>query len=765
MPVQRCWWFVTCLAAAPLTLAAATSVPAEPARNLISNPHFETWEVDTGPPPAWSFLVGQSSAVVHKDSVVKHSGVASVRVDLKTPNNTGWIGQTVAGIHPDTDYRLSGFIRAAPGAKLQMPMIVEPNLSGCDLASKEEWTEWECPFNSREATEIVVQFRFRGEGSVWLDDIQLVQIGEAGASVLPERRQILKLLDYQSHPVTSETNTDEWTKPYTRRQDPGRTFPSSEKPGLPSWKVGQWTRYLCQDELLVPSRKPEKRPCIVLIDCAIVGQEKVDGKNYWWYQSVVRLDKYWVAQAQGRYDSGKKILLATPRKVVLSLLVEGPKFRDIRRYQLKVDGEPLVEYTDGQRAVLPTLNMDLAFIKPAASLRDNGDVWVSGTYHQAVPTTGIRSFEYHASHLDRKAQIVNWGDTGATDERNNEKPLMLKLARPPYVAVAFDGFGEVQHYKEMLAAGAEWFQHQTVLYLGEARVFFNQMPAYISNVTAWDVDMFDVCRSNFAGFAAHLDEPYQRQRKPNEYIKRGDVSNLHEAGAKYSEAVQKLVKQYCWWPGQTVPDYNSPASAAWYSARAGAAGFVLEQARLLSDLETIKRVTGKEDARALSDELNIACMAGAAKQFGGWWGEGIYRWVPERYWKDSLVYFAERGARYLGFWIDGGENLKDAKLTFYSNVLRCLPEIAKAIKSTHPQPRNPTVVLLVPDGYVIGLSGSSPETPWGILDFPQGTSITEEVIAKGADLFDRGVTFDIATNDPDHRLALGGYEQVIRVGG
>ena len=782
--------FVALLLVLPFAVRPAAP---EPAANLLRNGDFEEWAAETGPPPGWQFVVGQSPGVLQKETRAHKSGAASVRLDLGAPNNIGWLAQTVEGTHPDTEYRITGWVKVGPGWASSLPLVMEPNLGGLDLPAKQEWTPFEWVFNSQEATKLVPQFRFRGNGSIWLDDVRLVQAGAAGASVLPERRQLLQLLEYQAHPADPKTNDDAWTRPLVQARDARSAFAKAGPAGWPRWKVGQWARYLCRDDLLVPSVKPEKRRHIALVECAVVGQESVGGKPYYWYQSVVRLERYWVARSTGLYDSGEKVLLATPRKVVLSLLVDGPEFRDVRRYQLKVDGEPLLEYTDGERAVLPRMNVDHALIPPMAQppgeaagrapapakegattavLPSQGPAAAGGaapaqidaTTNSRVPAAGITSLTYHGPQLDREATLVAWGEEGAKDERGGEKPVVLRLARPPYIAVSFDGFGEVRHYQEMLAAGAELFQGQRPLYLGEARRFFNTLPAFFFSGRRWDVDVFDVCRGNLLGFSAHLDEPYQRQRKPNEYVQRGQAKTVAEAAERYSAALAGLLKAQPVWPGEEVMDYNSPASAAWYSARVGAAGFVLENARLPIEMADIQRVTGQKDARALADEINIACLAGASRRFGTWWGQGIYRWVPQRFWQDELVTYAERGARYLGFWIEGGEIAKDGALSFYESVRKALPEIARAVKAVKPLPRVAKAVIVVPNGYVVGLAGSAPETPWGIVDLPEGKRLTDDVLAQAGKLVDQGVVFDIVVDDPRHPPALAEYERVIRVG-
>ncbi|MBI4027635.1 MAG: hypothetical protein HY360_21795 [Verrucomicrobia bacterium] len=734
--------------------------------NLLRNGGFERWTSAQGAPTGWRMLMGQTDAVMRQDTAIKHSGAASLRVAFSPSHHTCWPGQEVADIHPDTEYKLTGWVRVSNEFQGPFVVNVEPNLGYLELKAGADWAPWECKINSREAATMMVSFRLRGAGSVWLDDLSLVQTGEAGKSVLPERREMLKLLEYQAHPVLPSANTEDWTRPYRSEKSPQISFNKAAKPGLRPWKVGQWVRYLCRDNLVVPSKTPDKRPLIALVDCAIVGKEKVDGKIYFWYQSVVRLDKYWAAKASGLYETNEKILLDRKRTVIVSLLVEGPEFRDIRRYQLKVDAEPLLEYTDGIRAVLPALNLDHALIRPKAGGPSPG---LPPCPHPAVPVTGALRADVSLPHLERKAEAVNWGEAnwwgngGAQDERRGEKPQMIRLQQPPFITVAFDGFGELKHYREMLTAGAGAFHHVTVPYLGEARSFFNAMPAYFSDSIRWDVDIFDVCRSNFRGFAPHLDEPYQRQRKRSEYIKHGETTHLAEAGSRYSLAVKKLIEEYSFWSGQTVPDYNCPASAAWYSARAGASGFILENARLQDHIAEIARAIGRQPERAFVDELNIACMRGAAVRFGTWWGQGLYRWTPEQFWKDELIYCAERGAMYHGFWIDGGEGMKDPALEFYQRVLKVLPDMVAALRKTWPQPHQATALILVPDGCVIGFAGADPVKPWGIIDFPQGKRMTEDVYRKAYELFTQGVAFDIAVNDPAQPPDRSRYQTVVPI--
>ena len=300
-------------------------------------------------------------------------------------------------------------------------------------------------------------------------------------------------------------------------------------------------------------------------------------------------------------------------------------------------------------------------------------------------------------------------------------------------------------------------------YLGEVRQWANTMPAYFSNTKRWDVDLFDVCRSNFRGFAPHLDEPYQRQTKRAFYVKAGEASDLVSAADLYSNALEGLVTEACFWPGQTIPDYNSPPSAAWYSARAGASGFILENARLVDQMSQIAKATGQPAQREFVVELNVACMRGATRRFNTWWGMGIYRWLSQDVWKDELLDYARHGSSYHGFWIEGGAALRDPELKYYNNVLKAIPDIVKALKQVEPQPQRATALILVPNGCVAGLLGSNPVKPWGVIDFPRGEELIYNVIRESHELFTADVVFDIAVDDPQHPPDLSSYERVIRI--
>lgn len=748
--------------AAVLVMLSAPAARCQAPSNLLPNGGMEQWDSTTGLPAGWGMMRGGSPAAVHRDTQTVQSGASALRVELGENQTEAWMGEDVGGIHPDTEYRLAGYIRTSPGAKLVMILNVELNLGGQALPAAATWTEFHMDFNSRDCTTINVGLRVNGTGTIWVDGMTLTQIGKAGASITPDRAELLKLTAYQKDAVDPSTNTGAWTQSYRRSVTPARLqtlIPTTKVAAKPHWKVGEWARYLCNDQLLVKGGKQEKLFQITLIDCKIVGTQQVDGATYYWYQSVVRVRRYWVEKVNGRADTGQKILLDRPQKAVLMMLVDGPNFKDIRRYMLKVDKDPLLEYTDGKQAVLPRLNIDHLLIRPMGET-GKGAVKEDAVLAASVPVTAMRSFTYHGPQLDRTATLVNWGDSGASNDLAGEKPTIVTLAHPPYLAVAFDGFGGLDYCKQMAQAGVELFQDMTVTYLGEAREFFNQVSAYFFDDNVWDTNEFDIARSNFIGWGGFMDEPYHRQIRWQDTMK--SASNEVEAADIYSASIKKRVEGSLDWPGTTVADYDSPASVSWYSARVGMPGFILENARLGPEMDDIKRLTGLADQREMADAIDIACLAGAASQFGGWYGEGLYKWSPEQYYRDDLAYYAAHGATYLGFWIEGGLYHQDPQFKYYHTVLSMIPDIKKTIHQVAAPRPKAAALILVPNGYVLGLAGSDPVKPWGIVSNPGGQKLTDDVIRKCADLFKQRVTFDIMVDDPANQPDTSGYANVYR---
>jgi hypothetical protein len=164
----------------------------------------------------------------------------------------------------------------------------------------------------------------------------------------------------------------------------------------------------------------------------------------------------------------------------------------------------------------------------------------------------------------------------------------------------------------------------------------------------------------------------------------------------------------------------------------------------------------------LAVAINAACLAGAARRFGTWWGQGIYRWVPEEHWREATLAYVKHGARYVGFWLERVAGAPD-EMAFYKAVVRALPDLANAVREATPAVPARPVALVVPYGSVLGLAGSVPGQPWGVLDVPENAALTDALIRRAAELVDAGTRFEVVVDDPRFPPAWGEYAAVIRL--
>ena len=776
--LQRVIWVM--MIAVLLVSLEAISIKLEGAErhNLLKNGDFESW-TKRGLPSGWLFLAGQTRKVISHERKSVKSGNSSVKINLSGENNSAIIGSWIYNIYPDTEYLFTGYVKGKGNVTLKV--VVEGNLGSIKVPLSSEWKEFRFPFNSQEATRILPEFRCRGIGTIWIDNCQLIKIGKPGASVLPNRRQLVKLLSYQRNPVSPDKNTDEWVKTYIAPQNKllsiKEAISTLGKAENPQWRVGQWVRYEVFDDIIIPSTKPEKRRQISVIECALEDKEKIGGRDYWWYVVTIKMDKYWVAQSFGRYDTGRKILLKRKRKVVLKFLVDGPEFSDIHRYLLKIDDEPLIEYTDGKRAMLPVLSIEHALIKPKPQQGEKEKIFLPNfgvakvlklkekssdgerIYYtnSNIPVTGIVGYEIHSSFLDRKAYLINFGRYTLKNKPIDESPLVLKLPRKPWLAIStevFEGYNNLGLFRKLYRLGINLFEDIRGVYLGERRRFFNQTPVYFYSRNCWDVDIFDICRSNFLGFRSHLDEPYQRQRKRFDYFRPKEVNNMSDASRRYVSAIRKLYKNYNFWPGQRIKSYNSPPGCAWFDMKAGADGFIFEHARLKDEIEYLKNVVGGEIGQDIAEAIDMASITGAANTFKKPWGIGIYRQIPRDAWIQSFLTARERGAFYLGFWVANRE--------FMDSIMDMLPQITRALNRKWT-PKQSTVALVIPNNFVFGLSGTWITRPWGVLDYPEGEKINAIIAKKAVELYRKGIIFDILLDDPEAHINWSKYKEVIHI--
>jgi putative membrane-bound dehydrogenase-like protein len=158
--------------------------PAVYGPNLLSNSSFE--EI-TGPdrlPKDWSVRTYNGSAHHVVDFEEAKNGTRSLRITSREGADTSLFAK--AAVRPDTDYRLSGWVKTAGiagarGAQLNVHEIQGPNSARTrGLRKKNDWTFLEVEFNSGKREQITINCLYGGwgtsTGSAWFDDIALEEV-------------------------------------------------------------------------------------------------------------------------------------------------------------------------------------------------------------------------------------------------------------------------------------------------------------------------------------------------------------------------------------------------------------------------------------------------------------------------------------------------------------------------------------------------------------------------------------------------------------
>lgn len=157
--------------------------PASFGPNLLSNASFE--EVDeSGNPLSWEVRTYRGNAGHVVDTKISRSGQHSLRIESDHGADTSWF--TKMKVNPQTDYRLSGWVRTrgidgARGAQMNVHEIQGADSARTPALQKtNEWTELSVAFNSGERTDISLNLLFGGwglsTGAAWWDDIALQEV-------------------------------------------------------------------------------------------------------------------------------------------------------------------------------------------------------------------------------------------------------------------------------------------------------------------------------------------------------------------------------------------------------------------------------------------------------------------------------------------------------------------------------------------------------------------------------------------------------------
>ena len=169
---------LVCLAL--LSESANATVGTLPVSNVLLNGDFENGDYL---PTNWFPDSWASGAAFVWDNTQPHQGSKSVRISLATPNDARWI-QSVT-VQPNTEYRLSGWIKTENVAHSSGPVDAGANLSVYDtwdhttgLIGTNGWTNVSMTLNTGSSSQIIVAARLgywsgTTTGTAWFDELRL----------------------------------------------------------------------------------------------------------------------------------------------------------------------------------------------------------------------------------------------------------------------------------------------------------------------------------------------------------------------------------------------------------------------------------------------------------------------------------------------------------------------------------------------------------------------------------------------------------------
>lgn len=439
------------------------------------------------------------------------------------------------------------------------------------------------------------------------------------------------------------------------------------RPALPTWQVGEWVRYEVDVTRRVPARAEfqlrEEREHWRL---AITGRETLGEQTFWWYEARVILYRYW----QKDTIDGPMRLKTQPRRAVLRFLVDGPGFTDIRRYQLKIDDGPVLEYRSREtgEAIPPPGLIEWDLLRPFAP-PENARVhkigpgqWLekrfAGLYRKirtrrvlldkTIPVTQIAEETLAGDpYSNHTIHAIDWGHDAVSDITTDPLPVLLTTDGIQYIAFRATRPYPADAMVKDLAAGMTWLnalgdpensdregneKHLRLARWQDSDLLKKRGYGFwwTCGSNLWYLERFDRYRSNFRGLN-NLDEPiclmFQRtswqRRHPEHAINWDSLKTPAQARQAVVEAIRNLLNEYTLWHGWKIPDYdNNFLTDPWYALQAGCSGFYAEGHEGIFSLSRHIRGERKVDPFVYADftdrqcwTIALAALRGAARSF------------------------------------------------------------------------------------------------------------------------------------------------------
>ena len=162
---------------------SASVTVSEGRPNLITNPSFEA-SGSNGDPAGWVRNTWGGQATFEVESGFARTGKTCVKISSTKGADASW--SVLADVEPDTDYRLSAWIKlkgfdkgSGYGAQLNLHELQRVGKTNA-LVSDCDWTRVESTFNAGSRERLTVNLLIGGwgqsVGEVWFDDVELVDI-------------------------------------------------------------------------------------------------------------------------------------------------------------------------------------------------------------------------------------------------------------------------------------------------------------------------------------------------------------------------------------------------------------------------------------------------------------------------------------------------------------------------------------------------------------------------------------------------------------
>lgn len=204
-----------------ICVASADAYESAVIPNLLLNGSFEDGAfAPDADPTAWTRDAWDwSRSTFTWDNGQTHSGTRSIKITNETANDARWT-QTVP-VEPNTDYRLSGWIRTEGVAHTQESIDAGANISVFDspqfrmwtyaggLFGDNDWTYVSLVFNTGDITELTIAPRLgywygTTTGAAWFDDLRLEPIHPAAPDMLNP--------GFEDGPYSPDGNPAGWTR-------------------------------------------------------------------------------------------------------------------------------------------------------------------------------------------------------------------------------------------------------------------------------------------------------------------------------------------------------------------------------------------------------------------------------------------------------------------------------------------------------------------------------------------------------------------------